>query len=182
MNFSQNFGCGVVLCAANICIIIISGWALKWVEEEATLSRGMFAIQMLCGILGILSFTHPNGSLFNSSDACQLADVTTGIFLYGAATLAVISTFAHWKHMKIKKIVSGISVMYSSALLFVLSFAIDECYWIFGFAALIICNEFVLSRLITPYEISKLEFKNIELCFYEIFALNAVNEAAFAIR
>lgn len=195
MNRSHKIDGSVVLCVTNAFIVVISGWAMKTVDKAAILCRGSFPALMACGIFGILTFSRPDGTFLNPSlwnlvillqlhiipilvikDAYYILNIPPGLIFYGAVICAIIAVIAEWKIIKFCGITSGISVICSSSLLIYLCYSVNEGYWILGFVVLCLFNQLVLSRLIRRYEISFLEFRNVAVCFYEIFALNAVNE------
>lgn len=197
MRRGTDFNGGVVVCIANIFVIIISGWALKMVDVTASYCRGMFPVLLVFGIIGIFTFTKPDCSLLNPiiwnmllivqlniipicviTDAYEMVNISRGILYYGALVTALLSSYAQWKIVKLSNVISGISVTYTSSILLYLYFFINEGYWIIGFVTLMIFNQLILTRVLTHYDISYLEFRNIALCFYVMFSLNAIGEFA----
>lgn len=189
----------VVVCIANIFVIVISGWALKMINVAASFCRGMFPVLLVFGIIGSFSFTKAECFLFNSviwnmmlilqlniiplcviRDAYEILNISRGILFYGALVCAFIASFAQWKNVKLSNVISGISVIYTATFLVYLYISVNEGYWIFGFVTLIIVNQIILNRVLTSFEITYLEFRNIALCFYEMFALNAISEVTYS--
>lgn len=190
----NDFNSNLSLTASHFALTVISGWAIKNVDIKSTYSMIYFILTCFYGVFGLIRYTKPGKHHTNKSLCYCIFVQILGLGIYTFDILSIahlynrilfiitimmpvivgITQFLQYKKLKVYAVYG--TVLWVIYVLSYVSMKFDECYWLIGTIMLLIINYFILFKISILFCISYLELCSVGFCFFNIFALNSINE------